>query len=68
MIRGSGELGGYRWGLERKQALLGREGARAAPQRMNRRAWALSLAAVLALAAFLRLWRLAELPPGPLRR
>lgn len=25
VIRGSGELGGYRWGLERKQALLGRE-------------------------------------------
>ena len=25
VIRGSGELGGYRWGLERKQALLDRE-------------------------------------------
>jgi AraC family transcriptional regulator, regulatory protein of adaptative response / methylated-DNA-[protein]-cysteine methyltransferase len=25
VIRGSGELGGYRWGLERKQALLSRE-------------------------------------------
>ncbi len=30
VIRGSGELGGYRWGLERKQALLGRERALAA--------------------------------------
>jgi AraC family transcriptional regulator of adaptative response/methylated-DNA-[protein]-cysteine methyltransferase len=30
VIRGSGELGGYRWGLARKQALLGRERARAA--------------------------------------
>jgi AraC family transcriptional regulator of adaptative response/methylated-DNA-[protein]-cysteine methyltransferase len=25
VIRGSGESGGYRWGLERKQALLDRE-------------------------------------------
>jgi 4-amino-4-deoxy-L-arabinose transferase-like glycosyltransferase len=31
---------------------------------MNRRAWVLTLAAILALAAFLRLWRLRELPPG----
>jgi len=28
VIRGTGELGGYRWGLERKQALLDRERAR----------------------------------------
>jgi len=25
VIRGTGKLGGYRWGLERKQALLDRE-------------------------------------------
>ena len=31
---------------------------------MNRRAWWLALTAVLALAAFLRLWRLPELPPA----
>ncbi len=31
---------------------------------MSRRRWLLALAAVLALAAFLRLWRLQELPPG----
>jgi AraC family transcriptional regulator, regulatory protein of adaptative response / methylated-DNA-[protein]-cysteine methyltransferase len=30
VIRGSGEAGGYRWGLERKEALLGRERERAA--------------------------------------
>lgn len=30
VIRGSGELGGYRWGIERKHALLGRERARTA--------------------------------------
>ncbi len=30
VIRGSGEPGGYRWGLDRKEALLGREGARTA--------------------------------------
>jgi O6-methylguanine-DNA--protein-cysteine methyltransferase len=25
VLRSSGEIGGYRWGTERKQALLGRE-------------------------------------------
>jgi O-6-methylguanine DNA methyltransferase len=25
VVRGTGELGGYRWGVERKQALLDRE-------------------------------------------
>ncbi len=29
VIRGSGALGGYRWGTERKQAILAWEGARA---------------------------------------
>ena len=28
VIRGSGELGGYRWGLDRKAALIGWEAAR----------------------------------------
>jgi AraC family transcriptional regulator of adaptative response/methylated-DNA-[protein]-cysteine methyltransferase len=30
VVRASGELGGYRWGVERKRAMLGREGAGAA--------------------------------------
>lgn len=30
VLRGTGELGGYRWGVERKRALLGWEAARAA--------------------------------------
>jgi AraC family transcriptional regulator of adaptative response/methylated-DNA-[protein]-cysteine methyltransferase len=27
VVRGDGELAGYRWGIERKRALLSREGA-----------------------------------------
>ena len=30
VVRGDGELGGYRWGIARKAALLAREGARPA--------------------------------------
>jgi len=38
VVRADGELGGYRWGLERKRALLELESARAAPQRQRKRA------------------------------
>jgi AraC family transcriptional regulator of adaptative response/methylated-DNA-[protein]-cysteine methyltransferase len=31
VVRGDGELGGYRWGIARKAALLAREGARPSP-------------------------------------
>ena len=31
VVRGDGELGGYRWGIARKAALLAREGARTVP-------------------------------------
>ncbi len=34
VLRGDGELGGYRWGIERKQALLNRE-RQAAPQPLH---------------------------------
>jgi AraC family transcriptional regulator of adaptative response/methylated-DNA-[protein]-cysteine methyltransferase len=33
VIRGTGELGGYRWGLARKRALIDRERAHANPKR-----------------------------------
>ncbi len=49
VVRGTGELGGYRWGVERKRAILAREqqrsvtgGGEAAPARERRRARASS--------------------------
>ncbi|MEP7363824.1 MAG: bifunctional DNA-binding transcriptional regulator/O6-methylguanine-DNA methyltransferase Ada [Acidobacteriota bacterium] len=35
VLRGDGELGGYRWGMERKQALLDRERSMAAAQPLH---------------------------------
>ncbi len=35
VVRRDGELGGYRWGIERKRALLAREGAAAARESVD---------------------------------